>query len=362
MMTQHITAGFVLSPLPAVGGPRSAWVRGSSRVHAPPATRAAAPPRVVVVPATASAGPQTTLQQQQGKKKEEEEPARRARGLIQHKREAFWFYRFLSIVYDVVVNPFHWTVEMRDRALTQAGLEERNDLLVVDVGGGTGFNTEGVVQYVSPQHVTLLDQSPHQMAKAKKKETLRGVTFVEGDAENLPFATDYADRYTSAGSIEYWPEPQRGIAEAYRVIKPGGMATIIGPVRATNPFSRFWCDLWMLFPMESEYVRWYEQAGFQDIKVSYIGPRAYKGVRQHGLIMGLTITGTKPLNGPSLPRVQLGDMLESREQPLSLTDRLLFLPKWIIGCIAGAYYFILPFLIILYAALFIRQPASADQH
>lgn len=285
---------------------------------------------------------------------------RTKRGLIQHKREAFWFYRFLSIVYDTVVNPFHWTVGMRDKSLTQAGLEERRDMVTVDVGGGTGFCTEGVVKYIDPEYVTLLDQSPHQMAKARKKDSLKGVTFVEGDAENLPFASGYADRYTSAGSIEYWPEPQRGIAEAYRVIKPGGKATIIGPVRATNAFSRFWCDLWMLFPMESEYRQWYEAAGFEDITVSYIGPEAYKGVRQHGLIMGLTITGTKPKNGPMEPKINMGEMLESRDAPISFLDRLLFLPKWTIGVIAGGYYFVLPFLIILWAALFIRRPSGAN--
>ena len=38
----------------------------------------------------------------------------------------------------------------------------------------------------------------------------------QGDAEDLPFPTDSFDRYVSAGSIEYWPEPQRGIKEAYR--------------------------------------------------------------------------------------------------------------------------------------------------
>lgn len=288
------------------------------------------------------------------------EPERRGRGLIQHKREAFWFYRFLSIVYDTIVNPFHWTVEMRDRSLTQAGLSSTSrDLKTVDVGGGTGFCTEGVLRYVDAEHVTLLDQSPHQMAKARAKKALKGVTFVEGDAENLPFETSEFDRYTSAGSIEYWPEPQRGIAEAYRVVKPGGKATIIGPVRATNWFSRFWCDLWMLFPMESEYRRWYAAAGFKDVKVSYIGPAAYRGVRQHGLIMGLTITGTKPADGPQDPQVSLGAMLESRKRELSFMERLLFLPKWSLGVLAGGYYFILPFIIMLYAVLFIRKPASS---
>jgi SAM-dependent methyltransferase len=61
----------------------------------------------------------------------------------------------------------------------------------------------------------------------------------QGDAEDLPFATDSFDRYVSAGSIEYWPEPQRGICEAYRVIKEGGVACMIGPVYPT-----FWLSRW----------------------------------------------------------------------------------------------------------------------
>lgn len=43
--------------------------------------------------------------------------------LIQHKQEAYWFYRFLSIVYDHIVNPGHWTEDMRDAALVPAELD-----------------------------------------------------------------------------------------------------------------------------------------------------------------------------------------------------------------------------------------------
>lgn len=50
---------------------------------------------------------------------------------------------------------------------------------MVDVGGGTGFCTQGVVQAVKPENVTLIDQSPHQLAKARKKADLQGVTILE---------------------------------------------------------------------------------------------------------------------------------------------------------------------------------------
>src|SRR5687767_15583677 len=105
---------------------------------------------------------------------------------------------------------------MRDRALEVARLSK--DVEVVDVGAGTGFTTEGIVARVPARAVTMLDQSPHQLAQARRKPALAAVEKHLGDAEALPFETDRFDRYVSAGSIEYWPDPQRGIAEAYRVL------------------------------------------------------------------------------------------------------------------------------------------------
>ncbi|KAJ6306586.1 hypothetical protein OIU76_001555 [Salix suchowensis] len=217
---------------------------------------------------------------------------------IQHKKEAFLFYRFLSIVYDHVINPGHWTEDMRDEALEPADLSDRN-MIVVDVGGGTGFTTLGIVKHVDAKNVTILDQSPHQLAKAKQKEPLKDCKIIEGDAEDLPFPTDYADRYVSAGSIEYWPDPQRGIKEAYRVLKIGGKACLIGPVHPTFWLSRFFADVWMLFPKEEEYIEWFQKAGFKDVQLKRIGPKWYRGVRRHGLIMGCSVTGVKPASGDS---------------------------------------------------------------
>lgn len=117
---------------------------------------------------------------------------------IQHKKEAFWFYRFLSIVYDHIINPGHWTEDMRDEALEPADLYDSR-LKVVDVGGGTGFTTLGIIKHIHPKNVTILDQSPHQLEKARQKEALKECTIIEGDAEELPFPTDSVDRYISAG-------------------------------------------------------------------------------------------------------------------------------------------------------------------
>ena len=247
--------------------------------------------------------------------------------LVQHKKEAYWFYSFLSNFYDKIVNPLFWTKQMRDQSLELAQFDSP-DLTVVDVGSGTGFTTEGIVKHIDAKQINCIDQSPHQMAKAKKKEVLQECHFQVGDAENLPFPTDHFDRYVSAGSIEYWPDPQRGIAESYRVIKPGGVALMIGPLEPTNPVGRLIADIWMLFPKEKEYMDWYEKAGFEDVQVRYVKPQWAKGKSKYGI----AISGRKPAAGDS-PAVAL--RLAEEPEKMTVFRWLTMVFRVIIGSLAG---------------------------
>lgn len=40
-------------------------------------------------------------------------------------------------------------------------------------------------------------------------------------------------------------------------------------------------------------LQWFTKAGFEDVKIKRIGPKWYRGVRRHGLIMGCSVTGRK---------------------------------------------------------------------
>ncbi|KAE8681712.1 2-methyl-6-phytyl-1,4-hydroquinone methyltransferase [Hibiscus syriacus] len=239
---------------------------------------------------------------------------------IRHKKEAFWFYRFLSIIYDHVINPGHWTEDMRDDALEPADLNDRN-MIVVDVGGGT----EGA---------------------------LKECKIIEGDAEDLPFPTDYADRYVSAG---------RGIKEACRVLKWGGNACVIGPVYPTFWLSCFFADVWMLFPKEEEYIEWFEKAGFKDVQLRRIGPKWYRGVRRHGLIMGCSVTGVKPASGDSPLQIIMSAfsartrnhnytrwnslvifLLGPKMEDISNVKPFTFLLRFVLGTMAATYYVLVP--------------------
>ena len=100
-----------------------------------------------------------------------------------------------------------------------------------------------------------------------------------GDAENLPFADDSFDRYVSAGSIEYWPDPQRGSPRPTASSRAGGTALMIGPVRPANRIARFLAETWMLFPAVEEYTGWMETAGFTDVRARELAPDWYRDAR-----------------------------------------------------------------------------------
>jgi MPBQ/MSBQ methyltransferase len=247
---------------------------------------------------------------------------------IQHKAEARWFYRVVSKGYDRWINPLFWTEPMRDAALALARLDDAG-LEVVDVGAGTGFATEAVVRAVAPERVTMLDQSPHQLARARRKRALEHVAKVLGDAEALPFETDSVDRYVSTGSVEYWPDPQRAVAEAYRVLRPGGRALLAGPLRRTHPLARRLSDAWMLFPTEAEYVRWFERAGFEEIETVHVAP-AWWDARWDPY--AVAIAGVKPRAGEA--PLRLGPPTADEAEAITPTR----LARFAAGSLAGAAF------------------------
>jgi demethylmenaquinone methyltransferase/2-methoxy-6-polyprenyl-1,4-benzoquinol methylase len=189
-------------------------------------------------------------------------------GILEDKSRARLFYKYLSTVYDRV-NPFIWNEEMRAEALSLLALEEGDRVL--DVGCGTGFGTEGLLQYTDDVHG--LDQSVHQMEKAFEKfgRTDR-VNFYRGDAERLPFAADSFDAIWSSGSIEYWPNPVDALAEFRRVVEPGGSVLVVGPNYPNSSLFQRLADAIMLFYDEAEADRMFEAAGFDDVEHVTMGP------------------------------------------------------------------------------------------
>jgi Methylase involved in ubiquinone/menaquinone biosynthesis len=182
-------------------------------------------------------------------------------GILEDKSNARLFYKYLSKVYDRV-NRFNWTAEMRAEALSR--LEFGDDDRVLDVGCGTGFGTEGLLDHADDVHG--LDQSVHQIEKAFEKFGKRDrVRFYRGDAERLPFRDDAFDIVWSSGSIEYWPNPVKGSRAAPRREAGRTGARRRAGLPAQPRLQRV-ADAIMLFYDEAEADRMFEAAGYDSFE------------------------------------------------------------------------------------------------
>lgn len=98
---------------------------------------------------------------------------------------------------------------------------------LIDVAGGTGDIAMRYAAMSGPNATaTICDISPEMLAVGRRRIGDAGlvdrVTCVEGNAEALPFASRSFDAYTIAFGIRNVTHIDRALAEAYRVLKPGG--------------------------------------------------------------------------------------------------------------------------------------------
>lgn len=123
--------------------------------------------------------------------------------------------------------------EARFRQLALEGLQITPEMKLLDLCCGSGQATRYLVERSA--HVTGLDASPLSIRRAK--HNVPQAKFVEGWAEAMPFAEGQFDLvHTSAALHEMKPEQLRQILqEVYRVLKPGGVFTLIDFHNPTNP-------------------------------------------------------------------------------------------------------------------------------
>ncbi|MBN1591872.1 MAG: methyltransferase domain-containing protein, partial [Candidatus Coatesbacteria bacterium] len=106
-----------------------------------------------------------------------------------------------------------------------------NKGLCIDVGSGPcGLSLE--LAKITNLQFYALDIDPGAFPIARQKLTETGLmerfSLITGDAQDLPFKDNLADLIISRGSFLFWDDKVAGFREAYRVLKPGGIAFIGG--------------------------------------------------------------------------------------------------------------------------------------
>ncbi len=104
-------------------------------------------------------------------------------------------------------------------ALDQYGLQPHARIL--DIASGTGLVAKALVH--RGHRVTGIDISEPMLARAEIR--VPSATFVLGDAEALPFANDSFDAAVAAQAF-HWLDRTKALAEAIRVVRPGGIVAV----------------------------------------------------------------------------------------------------------------------------------------
>ncbi len=92
----------------------------------------------------------------------------------------------------------------------------------LDVGCGRGDTISVLHQYFQPQKMVGLDLSATAVAFCKRQHTYDNTHFLEGDAENLPFANASFDVVTNLESSHNYPNVFAFYQEVARVLRPNG--------------------------------------------------------------------------------------------------------------------------------------------
>ncbi len=112
---------------------------------------------------------------------------------------------------------------------------------LIDVAGGTGDIAMRFLEAAGPDAEAVICDISGEMMDAGRQRVegaafARRLSFVQGNAEALPFPDRSFDAYTIAFGIRNVTDRARALAEAYRVLRPGGRFLCLEFSQVQAPF------------------------------------------------------------------------------------------------------------------------------
>ena len=127
------------------------------------------------------------------------------------------FFDRIAPVYDTWAGGQHGRVATRLVDLASPAKHEQ----VLDVGTGTGLVANLLAPRVNPGLVIGIDLSENMLSIARAHKA-KNVQFVGMAAEHLVFRPDTFDLVTMGEALAYLANPTAALAEAHRILRPGG--------------------------------------------------------------------------------------------------------------------------------------------
>ncbi|WP_342164979.1 class I SAM-dependent methyltransferase [Methylobacterium sp. SD21] len=106
------------------------------------------------------------------------------------------------------------------------------DRAILDIGCGTGT----LARALSEDGAAVTGIDPGAEALAKARTLVPSARFEAASADSLPFADGQFDGAVMLNSLHHVPDPAKALAEAARVLRPGGRLVVIEPLASGTFF------------------------------------------------------------------------------------------------------------------------------
>ena len=139
-------------------------------------------------------------------------------------------------------------------------------LRVADLGCGEGYLALEATRWA--KHVTAIDVSERVLETARglaKTRDIRNITFKQGEIEDLPIENGMVDVALLSQALHHAKDPARAIAEAARILAPGGTLLLLDLKSHKEEWVRKLGDRWMGFDEES-LRKMMKDAGLKDLQ------------------------------------------------------------------------------------------------
>lgn len=111
-------------------------------------------------------------------------------------------------------------IQLYQHVLLDIDLNRKN---VLEVGSGRGGGADYVARYFAPSSIIGIDFSKNAVDLCNKFYKSPNLSFIEGNAEKLPFENDRFDVVFNVESSHCYGNMKAFISEVTRVLKPGGI-------------------------------------------------------------------------------------------------------------------------------------------